>query len=227
MKVELPQDIIIESDETDEFLSRLENSFGMDHREMGLSNGVTLKELTQSVLKKLDRMNYDACTSQRLFYIIREFLFREQGMTIDMISPNSKLSTILPMASRRKIINKLELELGIKIRYYQAPGWMQLGIALALLISFVWLFINPILGILGITISLLTISIAHIISISLPFKTLRELIDRIKTDNLVRIQRNERSINPKEVEQVLINVLIDLHGMDKSEINFNQRIVFA
>lgn len=227
MKVDLLQDIIIEGDESDELLSRLESSFGIDSTEMGLSNGMTLHELVQCVLTKLDRRTSDGCTSQSLFYKVRGMLVSELGISKSTISPTSKLSGLLPKASRRQTIARLEKGLGIKIRYYQAPGWIQLGALLTLLLSFIWLFINPGFGIIGIVISLLIISIAHKVSSSLPFQTFGELIERIWTDNLVQIQNNEGSINPREVDRVLINVICDLHGIEKEEIDFRQRLVFA
>lgn len=178
------EDIIIESDESEEFLSRLENSFGMDHQEMGISNGILLEELVQSVITKLDRRTSAGCTSQILFYRVRGILVRELGIRRQAVLPTSSLRTILPKASRRKMLIRLEQDLGITIRYFQAPGWMQLGTLLTLFLSFVWLFINPAFGIMGIVMSLLTVSIAHRVASSLPFKTLGELIDRIWTDNL-------------------------------------------
>jgi hypothetical protein len=226
MRIDQSQDIVIENDESEEFFSRLESSFAMDPNEMRLSSGMLVGELVENVIARLDRRASSGCTSQSLFYRIRELLAREAGKTKAAIQPTSRLVMVLPKASRRQTISKLEQELGIKIRYFQAPGWMQLITLAMLLLSLVWLFISPGIGIIGMIISLLTISIAHRVSAGLPFETLGQFIDKIWTDNLVRLQRNEESINHKEIERVLINVVCDLHGIERRVIDLKRRLVF-
>lgn len=220
-------DIVIESDESDEFLSRFESSFGMTYEEMGISNGMSLQDVIDRINARLGRESSRHCTSQSLFFRVRNILVNQMGLQKNMITPSARLGDILPKTTRRRDINLLEGQLGIRIQYYQAPGWIQWSSMAFLLMSFILLFSNFSFGVMGVVGSLVTISMAHKFSKSLPFKTFGEFINKIRTDNLIKLQSNEGEINEREIKGVLIDLIRDLHGIEEHEIDFKQRLVFA
>src|SRR5690625_7471474 len=99
--------------------------------------------------------NDNLCTSQRAFYQFRNAIKTEKIIDINQIKPEADLKTIFPKRNRRKILKRIENQLGYKIEVL-APSQITINILFfSFVISFVGLFINWKIAIFGILISVL------------------------------------------------------------------------
>jgi hypothetical protein len=222
----LKEDIYIHSDESDEFIGRLTQSFGLNTVELGLRSGMTFQELIDNIFSKVDRQPADDCTSQIVFYQVRQIMIQELGFDRESINGNAPLKDLFPNRNRKNILGIIGGKLGIRINYFQPPAWFQLASAAVLISSLVLLFFNVSIGLSILIGTLLLVFIAHKAGTSLPMKTLGELVERITRDNLIKLRSDRKSINPKEIRMTVIKLIDDLHALDKLEVHSEQKIIF-
>ena len=223
----MEEDIYIHSDESDEFIGRLVQSFGISFEELGFYSGMTFQELINNAISKAGRQQSNDCTTQIVFYKMRRVMVEELGIDKEQIKSSTKLKDLFPSRNRKRSLGIIGNNLGIKIDYFQSPGWFQLACVAVLVSSFMYLFFNILTG-LSILIAMLLIAyIANKLGTSLPMKTFGELADRITRDNLMKLREGKDSINPKEIRLTIIKLIDDLHGLDKLELQPEQKIIFG
>lgn len=220
------EDIHIHSDESDEFIERLIKAFDLSFEELDLRSGMTFQELIDNITQKLGRDSSTDCSTQIVFYKIRQILTKELGIQKERVTRNALLNDIFPKYFRKKQFTLISKKLGVDVNYFQSPAWFQFTIVGIILLGLVVLFINPLIGISLVVIPLLIGSIIHKLSCDIQMKTFGELVDRITRDNLIKLRDKRVAINPREIRMTVIKLIDDLHSLDKLEIDSNQKIVF-
>ncbi|MES2837232.1 MAG: hypothetical protein V4667_06905 [Bacteroidota bacterium] len=222
----MTEDIIIQSDESDEFIERLIKSFDLSFEDLGLRSGMTFQELIDNITQKLGRHSSTDCSTQIVFYRLRQILTKEHGFSKEKITRNALLDDLFPKSSRKKLFKLIGNELNIDINYYQSPGWFQFTCAGIILSSFILLFFQPLLGGLTLLSTLFIAFIFHKLSRTIPMKTYGELVDRVTRDNLIKLRGDRNSLNPSEIRMTIIKAIDDLHALEKLDINSSNRIIF-
>lgn len=201
-------------------------SFALSFEELGLRNGMTFQELIDNISTKIGRTASNNCTSQIVFYKLRQIMTTDFGIDRDKISRNALMADLFPKKTRKKMFKIITGKLNIELNYFIVSEWILFPCLAMLIYSLYLLFTYSYFGILLLLASSLILIVSQKVSRKIPMKTFAEFIDRITTDNLVKLQREEGTINPKEVIMTIIKIIDDLHGLDKLEIDPNKKIEF-
>ena len=201
-------------------------SFALSFEELGLRNGMIFQELIDNISAKIGRTASNNCTSQIVFYKLRQIMTTEFGIDRDKISRNALMTDLFPKKTRKKMFKTITGKLNIELNYFIVSEWILFPCLAMFIYSLYLLFSYSYFGILLLLPTCLILIVSHKVSRMIPMKTFAEFIDRITTDNLVKLQREEGTINPKEVKMTIIKIIDDLHGLNKLEIDPNKKIEF-
>lgn len=223
----MTNDIYIHHDESDEFIGRLIKSFDLSFEELGIRNGMTFQELIDNITIKLGKQPSTDCSTQIVFYKLRQILTKDFGISKNKITPQALIDDLFPKRTRKPDFIRLGKLLNVEINYYQPPGWIVLTMGLSLLTGIILLFYYPFYGATIVIFSLIIFTIVIKTNRGLHMKTFGELVDRLTRDNIIKLQAEKNSINPKDIRMTVIKLIDDLHGLDKLEVNPAQKIVFG
>lgn len=181
-----------------DIIPQLEKSFGLAFQLSDLAEVRTFGQLCAVVQDKLTGPVAHDCTSQQAFYKAREAV--RKHTTAEHLSPDSTLLAILPSGrQRRQVAAAIEQELQMKLDIVGMSAW-QMGVGcLALLISLGGLFVDRLLGLLGLAVALLWLRLADRWGTTLTIVTMRDLTERMSTRYYRASRRNPQTVNPREI----------------------------
>ena len=155
------------------------------------------------IISKMNLENDNLCTSQRAFYQFRNAVKTEIIINRNQIKPETYLKTIFPKRNRKKILKRIENQLGYKIEVL-APSQITINILFfSLVISFIGLFINWKIAIFGILISVLGFYLTKFTN-RLDKRTVREIIEKNTAQNYFKIRNSENTFNKIEFKDVIL-----------------------
>ena len=208
--------------DVDDFLIKVEESFQIkivddDFKDNTFGEFV---DYVESKLKQKYFVNDKNCTSQFLFYKIRNRLINS-NFSRENIAPETKLSKLIGIKSRKKKILEIQNELGFKIDALRAPH----VIWIAILLLFIFLVFNLFLQmistvslLIGVGIFLMLIFISNPLTIIFKDKTLGQLVKRIERENYLLSQKEQTKYNPNEIETNLKEFFIDYFDFQNQKI---------
>ena len=174
-------------------------------------------EFSDLIISKMNLENDNLCTSQRAFYQFRNAIKTEKIIDINQIKPETDLKTIFPKRNRRKILKRIENQLGYKIEVL-APSQITINILFfSFVISFISLFINWKIAIFGILISVLGFYLTKLTN-RLDKRTVREIIEKNTAQNYFKIRNNENTFNKNEFKDVILEWFSENAGIDKEKL---------
>ena len=193
----------IEGDELEDFLGRVEESFGIEFHGRELYEVHTFNELSDHIKNKIELSHKDDCTSQQAFYKIRKVLSDCIELNKQTIETSTLISDIIPRKGRRKQIRRIENSLGFKINIL-SPTAFVIGIILLLfLASLVSFFFSWEYGLIGLLISIVGFRIAYALGIELELTTVGEIAEKMTRENYIQSRRDPNTYNPNEIENLL------------------------
>ena len=174
-------------------------------------------EFSELIISKMNLENDNLCTSQRAFYQFRNAVKTEKIINRNQIKPETDLKTIFPKRNRRKILKRIENQLGYKIEVI-APSQITINILFfSLVISFIGLFINWKIAIFGILISVLGFYLSKFTN-RLDKRTVREIIEKNTAQNYFKIRKSENTFNKHEFKDVILEWFSEKAGIDKEKL---------
>lgn len=174
-------------------------------------------EFSELIISKMNLENDNLCTSQRAFYQFRNAVKTEKIINRNQIKPETDLKTIFPKRNRRKILKRIENQLGYKIEVI-APSQITINILFfSLVISFIGLFINWKIAIFGILISVLGFYLSKFTN-RLDKRTVREIIEKNTAQNYFKIRKSENTFNKNEFKDVILEWFSEKAGIDKEKL---------
>lgn len=174
-------------------------------------------EFSDLIISKMNLEIDNLCTSQRAFYQFRNAIKTEKIIDINQIKPETNLKTIFPKRNRRKILNRIENQLGYKIEVL-APSQITINILFfSFVISFIGLFFNWKIAIFGILISVLGFYLAKFTN-RLDKRTVREIIEKNTAQNYFKIRNRENTCNKNEFKDVILEWFSENAGIDKEKL---------
>lgn len=174
-------------------------------------------EFSDLIISKMNLENDNICTSQRAFYQFRNAIKTEKIIDINQIKPETDLKTIFPKRNRRKILNRIEYQLGYKIEVL-APSQITINILFfSFVISFIGLFFNWKIAIFGILFSVLGFYLAKFTN-RLDKRTVREVIEKNTAQNYFKIRNSENTFNKNEFKDVILEWFSENAGIDKEKL---------
>lgn len=174
-------------------------------------------EFSDLIISKMNLENDNICTSQRAFYQFRNAIKTEKIIDMNQIKPEIDLKIIFPKRNRRKILNRIENQLGYKIEVL-APSQITINILFfSFVISFIGLFFNWKIAIFGILFSVLGFYLAKFTN-RLDKRTVREVIEKNTAQNYFKIRNSENTFNKNEFKDVILEWFSENAGIDKEKL---------
>jgi len=199
--------------------NKVEKSFDIKFGKTELNHISTFGELCDHIANKIQLEHSEDCTTQQAFYKLRNAISSKFKIDKKTISTDSQIIDFLPRWNRRSMITEIEKHLGFKLNILCPPHFVSMFLFILCLASFVGLYFNWQIGILGLIISIGGLLVADKIGIELEVKTVGEIAKKMTRENYLKSRRNSKKFNKNEIEKVLIDLFINDLGLDKSKFN--------
>lgn len=215
----------IDPEDIEDLLVKVETSLDIKFVGNELVHITTFGKLCEHIANKIQLDNSDDCTSQQAFYKLRDVISSTLHIDKKMITTNFSLADILPRRSRRSRLRILEEKLGFKLNILRPAHWITATLVILLLISFVGLFFNWLIGLSGILLSISGFRFANKNGNELDLQTVGQIADKMMRENYLKSRRNPNTFNKNEIEKVLVDLFITDLGLDKSKLNRETKFI--
>lgn len=215
----------IDPDDISDLLVKVEKSFDITFGDAELMHISTFGELCDHIADKIQLDNSDDCTSQQAFYKLRDVISSTHQIDKKIITTNFYLANILPRQSRRSGTRKLEEQLGFKLNISRPQHWVTTTLVILLLTSFVGLFFNWQIGLLGLLFSIAGFWFANQIGNELDLQTVGQVVKKMTRENYLKSRRNPKTFNKNEIEKILTDWFSHDLDLDKSKLTRNAKFV--
>ncbi len=190
-------------------LTKIQRSFNIKLDNEGLGDVDTFGDLCEAIINKISLEHEDTCTTQHAFYMLRNAIAAVMNIDKCSITPQTRLSKILPKENRLQLIAEIENELGFKTNLLQPKQWIVTLFGLTLISSFIICFYNWPIGIAGLLSSGISLKLAGKFGKEMHLKTVGDLANKISRESYLRSRRNSCTINKNEVEQKVRELFIN------------------
>ncbi|WP_111672735.1 hypothetical protein [Algoriphagus litoralis] len=208
----------IESEDLDQMLMKIEESFDIRFKTNELTNVKTYGEFCDAIKIKININHSDTCTTQQGFYKLRETLVSSLEIEKAKVTSVTQLTEIFPRKTRKSQIKKLENELGFKLFLLRPPHFVTGLLGILLLGSFMLLFIDWKYGLSLFALSISGFWVSSKTGNELDLTTVGELTKKITRENYFKSRRNSQTINKNELDKLLEDWFVDFLGIEKSDL---------
>jgi hypothetical protein len=189
----------IDPDDISDVLVKVEKSFGFKFEDTELKDIKTFGELCDIIINKVMGNDVNDCTTQQVFYKLRNAISATLLIDKSIITPDSNLLNLFPGHKRRQDIAAVESKLGFKIKILQPKDWIRDTFVLTLLISIIVLFISWKIGLGGLLFSIIGQSFASKFGKEMELQTVGQLAEKISRENYLKARRNPSTVNRNEI----------------------------
>lgn len=196
----------------------IEEMYKFKFEEGETQNVKNFDEFCDLIIIKINFKNIESCTTQQAFYKLRNSLIEERISDKGKIKPETKLKELFPRENRIKLVKKVENNLGFKLNILLPPKFIFYTLVILSAISFVFLFINFKFGISGIAISVLGFYLCSWFGKELEIETLKELVEKITSENYLEVRTQKNSVNKSELKKVITNWVSENSGIEKERL---------
>jgi len=189
----------IDTEDITDVLAKIEESFGFRFGKNELADTKTFGELCDIICSSINLELSDECTTQQVFYKIRQAIANIQFLEKNTIIPDSNLETLFPKKGRRWKILQIGKELGFSLKILKPKNWIINTFLLILLGSLVGLFINWKFGLIGVALSAIGFQIAGWFGNEFTVNTVGEVADKMARENYIKSRRNPNTVNRQEI----------------------------
>jgi len=190
---------IIDPEDISDVLVKIEKSFGFKFAKNELADTKTFGDLCDIITSRIDFEHSGDCTTQQVFYNIRQSITNIQLLGKNAITPDTELEGLFPKKGRRGMILQIRKELGFSLKILKPREWISNSHLLIFLSSLVGLFINWKFGLTGIVLSAIGFRIADWFGNAFTLKTVGEVADKMARENYIKSRRNPRTVNQQEI----------------------------
>lgn len=208
----------VDSEDIEDVLKVVEQSYQIKFTTNELAHVTTFGDLCDYISDKIDGENVSDCTTQQVFYKLRNAIILLELPNNESVTPKTRLVDILPRKNRRVNVKKIQKQLGFK-PIIMEPNYTVIVCSLVIfLLSFVKLFYSWRLGLFGLALAMLGFRISKIVGKKFSVQTVGELAEKITRENYIHSRRDGLTVNRSEIEDTLRALFADLLAMDESLI---------
>ena len=207
-----------ELENIEDSIPTIEEMYKFKFQDGEIENVNNIEEFCDLIITKIDFENIESCTTQQAFYKLRKSLIEEKIADKEKIKLETKIDQIFPRKNRIKLVKKVENNIGFKLNVLQAPKFISYTLVLIFIISFVSLFINFKIGILGIAISVLGFYLSNLFGKELEIETLKELVEKITSENYLKVRTQKNTVNKSELKKILTDWFVENSGIEKDKL---------
>ena len=202
----------------EDLIPSIEKMYKINFEENELAELANFDEFCEKIVAKINLENVDNCTTQQAFYKLRKSIVDLGIAEKNELNTETKLKEIFPRKNRRKIVKSLEKNIGFELNLINPPQIISISLFILILVSIVFLFINFKIAILGIITSVLGFKLAYRFGKEIEMNSIRELVEKITTENYLNVRSDKNTINRKELKNVMTDWFADNLGIEKSEL---------
>lgn len=208
----------IDSEDLEDMLVKIEDSFGIRFETDELAHVKTYGEFCDAIKIKINLEHSDDCTTQQAFHKLREAMTRSLEIEKTEVTPTTELKEIFPRKTRKRQVKELEKDFGFKLSLLRPPHFVTGLLAILLLASFIMLFIDWQYGLVGLVLAIGGFWISNKLGNELDGKTVRDLSEKMTRENYVKCRRNSKTINKNELDKILEDWFVNFLGIKRSEL---------
>jgi hypothetical protein len=200
-----------------DIVEKLEKSFGLKFEKDAFCNVETFGDLCDIFTSKAQGENFGDCTSQQAFYKIRNAIAETQLIDKNSIKPESELQYIFPRDKRIQKIRELQRQLGLPIDILAIKSSMGWTIFACIMASLVLFYIKWEFALVSLLFSIVFGWVVNkFFSKELDLKTVRQLTEKLVSENYIKIRRKRGTINKQEVLRLVIDTFSNDLAIDKA-----------
>ena len=200
----------VDPDDISDVLIKVEKSFKIKFGSNELKDVNTFGELCDIIVSKIEAQESNDCTSQQAFYKLREAISRTLEIDKSEIQSKIKLALLFPKPTRRQKIKQVEQSLGFSLKILRPKHSITGFFSILFFISLIALFVSWKIALIGISISMISMTVANQYGNELKVDDIEELVNKISRENYFNSRRNNNTINKTEV----FNKVQDLFSHD-------------
>ena len=170
------------------------------------------------ITNKIELDHSDNCTKQQAFYKLRNAISGTLNIDKASITTDTDLQKLLPKQNRRNIIKDVDKHLGFKTNILRPKYFVTETLAIILLTSFVGLFIFWQVGLIGLTLSIVGLTVATKFGNELDIKTIGQFSEKISRENYLKARRLIGTANKKEIAKKVKELFIADLGMEEHQL---------
>jgi len=200
-------------------LSKIELSFEIKFEEDFYPVEMTIHEVTEIVLSRLDKKPTKDRTAIAFFFRFRKVLIERYGFSKNAITPTTDLAVVFPNRSRKKRIKEVEQALGIQTNIVGANAGPILLLILSIILSVIILFFTFFVGLGLLVVSLVALKAVVYFGNALYVNTVKEYVHRVIQSNYFQARKDTTTYNPDEVKRIIKDMFleeIEIEGTDEN-----------
>ena len=191
----------VDPDDISDVLVKVEKSFGFKFGETELKDTKTFGELCDIITSKVQGDNSNDCTTQQAFYKLRNAIAGTLLIDKTYITPDTDLQKLFPKNIRIQSFKVIDGRLGFKTKVLRPKHSITGILAILFIASLVGLFIFWQAGLVGLTLSIIAMTIANKFGSEIDLVKVGQLADKISREQYLKSRRNTGTVNKKEIEQ--------------------------
>jgi hypothetical protein len=214
-----------EDEDIFDVVAKLEKSFSLKFEKDAFYHVKTFGNLCDVFENHIRYDDRDDCTTQQAFYQVRNAIAATQHLYGAEINLDTRLVDVFPRHNRRQKVSQFIgfLEADINILTY--PEWLALTFLAGILFSLVAFFFDWKIALAGIVFFISALKIADKLGKDFNVRTVRELAERLSTENYIEVRRNKGTVNRLEIRRIIIDTFSSSLDIDKmyltNEAKFN------
>ena len=191
----------VDPDDISDVLVKVEKSFGFRFGKTELKDTKTFGELCDIITSKVQGDNSNDCTTQQAFYKLRNAISDTLLIDKTSITPDTDLQKLFPKNIRIQSFKDIDGHLGFKTKVLRPKHSITGTLAILFIASLVGLFIFWQAGLVGLTLSIIAMTIANKFGSELDLVTVGQLADKISREQYLKSRRNNGTVNKNEIDQ--------------------------
>jgi hypothetical protein len=219
----------IDSEDFEDILIKLQDSFKFEFLDSEIENLITIDQLADRVISRLNYKEGKECTSQIVFYKLRKHLTDKLKKSDKELLPKTRLHDLFPRKGRRQKWESVFADFYIKIPQLTPPGYLILILILSFIASVILVFsYSSIIGLTAFAATLISWKISYRLGKSFPVKDLRDLAGKLSSENYIDSRRHKQTINIPEIKRLVYDMIVDWQSEeDKKTISMNTQLDYV
>ena len=209
---------VYEIENIEDCISEIEKMYNFKFENNELKSVKSFEEFCNLIIEKINSKNVESCTSQQTFYKLRNSLMKTKVIEKENLKTETELKTLFPRKSRKALIGKVENEIKFKLDILKAPDFVTIPLLVVGIVSFVLLFFYFKIAVLGISISVFGFYLCKWFGNELNIKTVKELVEKITSENYLAVRSEENTINKTELKKIITNWISENAGIEKEKL---------
>ena len=202
--------LYIDCEDLEDIIIKLQASFKVEFQSDKIENKITIQQLADKLISKLNLKEGNECTSQIVFYKLKKDLIEKLHLKDKDLHPKTKLRDVFPIKGRRQAWKNSIEDFAIHVPRLSPPTYLILTLAL--------FFIAPIIiiptcsfvyGLILFAASCIGSKLANKFGKSLPTDDLGTLAKIISSENYLDSRKHLNNINTPEIKRHVYNMIID------------------